>query len=145
MHEAVACLEKRYQACGNGTSNLIQSYYIAPEIIAGSYDEKCDLWSAGVILYILVTAIPPFDGANDKEIIASVKKGFYTFQIPEMKSVSAECKDLIKRLLMPEKSRITIQEVFEHPWMKVNLSMDPLQVNFKKLLEFRKYSKVITG
>lgn len=60
-----------------------------------------------------------------------------------MKSVSAECKDLIKRLLMPEKSRITIQEVFEHPWMKVDLSIDPLQVNFKKLLEFRKYSKVI--
>lgn len=41
---------------------LFQSYYIAPEIIEGSYDERCDLWSAGVILYILVTAIPPFDG-----------------------------------------------------------------------------------
>jgi len=38
------------------------SYYIAPEIIEGSYDERCDIWSLGVILYILVTAVPPFDG-----------------------------------------------------------------------------------
>ena len=50
-----------------------QSYYIAPEIIAGSYDQRCDIWSAGVILYILLTAVPPFDGDNDKEIIEAVR------------------------------------------------------------------------
>lgn len=50
----------------NDTKLVGTSYYIAPEIIAGLYDERCDLWSAGVILYILVTAIPPFDGNNDK-------------------------------------------------------------------------------
>lgn len=61
---------------------IIQSYYLAPEIIAGSYDQRCDLWSAGVILYILVTAIPPFDGNSDKEIISAVKKGYYTFHVP---------------------------------------------------------------
>jgi calcium-dependent protein kinase len=44
----------------------MQSYYIAPEIIKGSYDQRCDIWSAGVILYILVTAIPPFDGETEK-------------------------------------------------------------------------------
>lgn len=91
------------------------------------------MWSAGVILYILVTAIPPFDGANDKEIIASVKKGFYTFQIPEMKAVSSECKDLIKKLLLPDKDRLTIAEVFNHPWMKMELSGSPLQINYEKL------------
>ena len=56
---------------------LIQSYYLAPEIIEGSYDEKCDIWSLGVILYILVSAVPPFDGDGDKEIIAQVKKHKY--------------------------------------------------------------------
>ena len=55
-------------------SQIIQSYYLAPEIIEGSYDERCDIWSLGVILYILVTAFPPFDGEDDKDIIAQVKK-----------------------------------------------------------------------
>lgn len=45
------------------------AYYIAPEVIKGDYSHKCDIWSLGVILYILVTAVPPFDGKNDKEII----------------------------------------------------------------------------
>ena len=66
-----------------GTVNigLFQSYYIAPEIIAGTYDHRCDIWSLGVILYILVSAVPPFDGQNDREIIGSVKKGVYDLGI----------------------------------------------------------------
>jgi calcium-dependent protein kinase len=45
------------------------SYYIAPEVIGLNYDQRCDIWSAGVILYILVTATAPFDGEDDAEII----------------------------------------------------------------------------
>lgn len=59
---------------GHSTAIYIQSYYIAPEIIAGSYCHSCDIWSAGVILYILLTAVPPFDGDSDKEIIEQVRK-----------------------------------------------------------------------
>ena len=44
----------------------IQSYYLAPEIMEANYDERCDIWSLGVILYILLSALPPFDGNNDK-------------------------------------------------------------------------------
>ena len=50
------------------------SYYLAPEIMEANYDERCDIWSLGVILYILLSALPPFDGHNDKEILDSVKK-----------------------------------------------------------------------
>ena len=46
---------------------------MAPEILAHSYDERCDIWSIGVILYVLLSAVPPFDGDNDKEILQSVK------------------------------------------------------------------------
>lgn len=66
------------------------------------------MWSAGVILYVMVTAIPPFDGANDKEILMAVRKGQYTFDVPEMKNISLECKDLIQRILVPENFRPSI-------------------------------------
>ena len=93
----------------------------------------------------MVTAIPPFDGNNDKEILMAVRKGQYMLDVPQMKNVSVECKDLIKRILVPEEIRPTIQEIFMHPWMKVEeLPVIPLQLNFKRLVEFGAFSKVHT-
>ena len=47
-------------------------YYIAPEILAGEYNEKCDIWSLGVLLFILLSGKPPFDGTTDDEILENV-------------------------------------------------------------------------
>jgi calcium-dependent protein kinase len=61
------------------TQSFGTAYYIAPEVLKGAYNEKCDIWSLGVILYIILSGIPPFNGANDKEIIRRVKEGKFSY------------------------------------------------------------------
>ena len=54
-------------------------FYIAPEVLSGRYNEKCDVWSAGVILFILLVGYPPFSGVNEEEIIKQVKRAKLSF------------------------------------------------------------------
>jgi len=57
-----------------------------------NYDESCDLWSAGVIMYVLLCSYPPFDGDSDKDILRSVCRGKYSFPSPEWDDVSVEVR-----------------------------------------------------
>jgi calcium-dependent protein kinase len=61
---------------------------VAPEVLMSEYDEKCDIWSIGVILYTMLAGLPPFEGENELEIVKKVKKGIYDLNIPELKLVS---------------------------------------------------------
>jgi calcium-dependent protein kinase len=74
-------------------------YYVAPQVLAGSYDEKCDIWSCGVIMYILLCGFPPFFGDTDADILRMVKKGQFDFPSPEWDKISKGAKDLIKKML----------------------------------------------
>ena len=95
------------------------SYYMAPEIIKRKYDEKCDLWSIGVILYILLTGRPPFDGNDDEEILENVKKGVYDKWSYPFPLLSPHAKDLITKLLQYDpKKRLSAEQAIEHPWFK---------------------------
>jgi len=55
-------------------------YYVAPEVIQGVYDEKCDIWSCGVIMYILLCGIPPFNGKSDSDILHSIEHSELKFK-----------------------------------------------------------------
>lgn len=61
------------------------AYYIAPEVLMQEYDNKCDIWSIGAILYTMLAGRPPFQGKNELEIVKNVKRIKYTFDIPELK------------------------------------------------------------
>ena len=71
------------------------SYYVAPEVIEGTYSEKCDIWSVGVILFILLSGEPPFNGNTDEEIVEKIKIGEYEFSNERWNEISDEAKDLI--------------------------------------------------
>jgi calcium-dependent protein kinase len=122
------------------------SYYIAPEVLSKSYNEKCDLWSCGVIMYILLSASPPFSGRNDNEIIENIKKGYYDFESSTWQKVSNEAKHLIKNLLERNVGiRISAEEALEHKWFKMLKTKE--KINFlepekikKMLYQLRRYS-----
>jgi calcium-dependent protein kinase len=95
------------------------AYYIAPEILEGNYDEKCDLWSIGVILYIMLSGKPPFSGKNDSEILSKVANGKYSLSGDVWNRRSDDLKDLIKSLMEKDpKKRISARDAMQHKWIQ---------------------------
>ena len=78
--------------------------YAAPDIFKGQYDEKCDIWSFGVLLYTLLTATFPFRGENRQETVSLIQKGKFTFHSPIWNKISNEAKQFISQLLTKDAS-----------------------------------------
>uniref|UniRef100_A0A667ZJ17 non-specific serine/threonine protein kinase n=1 Tax=Myripristis murdjan TaxID=586833 RepID=A0A667ZJ17_9TELE len=102
-------------------------YYVAPEVLGPEkYDKSCDMWSLGVIMYILLCGFPPFYSNTGQAISPGMKRrirmGQYEFPNPEWAEVSQEAKDLIHQLLKTDPNeRMTITQFMNHPW--INKSM----------------------
>ena len=90
---------QKYENSKKMTQTQGTAYYIAPEVLQSEYTEKCDIWSIGVILFILLSGRPPFDGNDDREIVKSVKQGKFSMSGPEWKNTSKDAMDLIKKML----------------------------------------------
>ena len=92
--------------------------FVAPEVLSGNYTKKCDIWSLGVILFILVGGYPPFLGNDNGDTNMKIKKMKYKFKEDNFKDASDEVIDLIKHCLVKEEERFDIEQVLEHKWIK---------------------------
>jgi calcium-dependent protein kinase len=94
-------------------------YYISPDVLNKSYNEKCDIWSIGVILFALLSGKFPFEGNNEEAVFEKIKRGHFEFK--SKWNLSEEAKDLIYRLLeMNQEKRITIREALNHKFYSKN-------------------------
>ena len=127
------------------TTKVGTVYYISPEIIKGNYDEKCDIWACGVILYTLLGGYPPFNGSTDKDIYSMISQIKYDFNPPVWKNVSKYAKELIKNMLSPAKNRFTAQEVLSSKWFSVKLKKDDEKLNYyldyKHIEKYKSHNK----
>lgn len=132
----------QYLTTACGTPN-----YVAPEVLINEgYDEAVDMWSIGVILYILLCGFPPFYSDSTPELFDQIIEGKYEFPSPYWDNISKEAKDLISNLLQTNaEKRYTPEQVLQHPWIKLQTTPEShiptIITQIKKYNETRKRIK----
>ncbi|MCO5588008.1 hypothetical protein L7F22_041962 [Adiantum nelumboides] len=122
------------------------AYYVAPEVLRRNYGPEADLWSAGVLLYILLSGVPPFWAESEQDIFKEILEGSVDLTSDPWPSISSGAKDLVRKMLKKEvKERLTIQAVLNHPWLRVDgeASDRPLDIAvLSRMKQFRAMNKL---
>ncbi|KAJ6820595.1 calcium-dependent protein kinase 19-like [Iris pallida] len=121
------------------------AYYVAPEVLKRRYGKEVDIWSAGVILYILLSGVPPFWAEHEKGIFDAILEGQIDFESSPWPSISKDAKDLVRRMLTQDpKKRITSAQVLEHPWIREGGASDkPIDsAVLSRMKQFRAMNKL---
>ena len=112
-------LSCRYENGQQMSTKAGTPYYVAPQVLSGKYDQMCDVWSCGVIMFILLCGYPPFYGDTDAEVLRKVREGVFTFNPADWKNVSDDAKDLIRKMLsFNPKDRFTAEQALNHVWIR---------------------------
>lgn len=117
--------------------------FVAPEILTGSgYDSACDIWSLGVVLYLVLCGYPPFPYETPSALIEAIVNGDYSFPAPEWDHVSADAKDALRRMMeVDPQKRIAPKEALAHPWFKATQSTSDLPNSKLKTFNARRKLK----
>jgi len=125
------------------------AYYVAPEVLKRSYGKEADVWSTGVILYILLCGVPPFWAENEQGIFRAVLQGNYDLRSDPWGRISDGAKDCVRRMLKQDpKERMTALEALNHPWVREGgIAADtPIEdtvlKRLKKFSDMSKFKKV---
>ncbi|KAL3352568.1 hypothetical protein AABB24_020521 [Solanum stoloniferum] len=122
------------------------AYYVAPEVLRKSYGKEIDVWSAGVMLYILLSGVPPFWAETERGIFDAILKEDIDFESQPWPSITSSAKDLVRKMLNKDpKQRISAAQVLEHPWLKVGgvASDKPLDnAVLSRMKQFRAMNKL---
>lgn len=131
--------------------------YVAPEVLAakggkGVYSEVCDVWSIGVITYILLCGFPPFYSSSpnggEKELFQKIARADFSFPSPYWDPVSKEAKDFVKKLLKVDpKKRPSASKALSHPWIQGggdrHRRLASQQINLKQFMATRKFRTAV--
>jgi calcium-dependent protein kinase len=133
----------------DGESNMKKTvgttFYMAPEVIQGNYNEKCDIWSCGIILYIMLCGKPPFYSQDEDELKKKICSMHYNFDYPEFKKVSQDAINLIKKILVSPDKRLSAGEILAEPWIKENApnaTGENLKQNWEHIEQYSKLNLV---
>lgn len=105
---------------GETFSEIVGSpYYMAPEVLKRNYGPEVDIWSAGVILYILLCGVPPFWAESEQGVALAILRGVLDFKREPWPQISESAKSLVRQMLEPDpRKRLTAQQVLEHSWIQ---------------------------
>ena len=115
--------------------------YVSPEVLRGNYDSKCDMWSLGVIVFMLLSGHPPFGGSED-EVLEAIRTGSYSMSGKAWKHVSDCAKDFVRKLLEVNVSkRMSASDALNHPWILQTEAGKDVEVPIAVLENLRDFSQ----
>jgi calcium-dependent protein kinase len=119
-------LSKHFEPEERLSQRVGSCYYTAPDVLNGNYDHRCDVWSLGVLCYMLLSGSPPFHGNTVEEVYQSTLTKEAVFPEKKFRHISPACMDFMRRMLIKDANlRITTAQALAHPFISGDYMGDP--------------------